>query len=78
MLCGVWLLLLELAFDAYKMRWRSQPSLSALALIADSRQRLAKVSPVEAFRQLLASREYSPECSELLAIYGIETLFLLA
>jgi hypothetical protein len=78
MLCGIWLLLLELAFDAHKIRLRSQPSLSALALIADSRLRLSGVSPVDTFRQLLTSPEYSPECSELLAIYGIETLFLLA
>ena len=78
MLCAVWLLLLELAFDAYKMKLRSQPSVSALTLIADSRKRLSGVSPVEAFSRLLASSDYSPECSELLAIYGIETLFLLA
>lgn len=49
-----------------------------LRLLAIERQALASVSPLASFRALLVTPAYDPEFSKLLAIYGIETLWLLA
>ena len=73
-----WLVLVELALDGHRLEWRPQASAAARALISQARQRLSSVSPFETFRQVLADTEYDPLFSELLALYGIETLGLLA
>jgi hypothetical protein len=39
---------------------------------------LASTSPLDSFKEVLQTTEYVPTFSELLALYGIETLLILA
>jgi len=74
---GAWLLCLQVFVDAWRLRVSRQPSLAATDAIASARRRLSRVSPFETFKELLVSPAYDPLFSELLALYGIETLWLL-
>lgn len=64
--------------DADRLEKRPLASGVAARLIGRQRKLLSEVSPLESFKSLLSQAEYNPEFSELLALYGIETLWLLA
>lgn len=68
-------------FEAYLSGWRltvqEQPTRLAQKEIDRARARLAPVSPLESFKLVLASPDYDPQFSQLLAIYGIEMFVIL-
>lgn len=68
-----------LAVFAENRRWANEarPSLEASNLIARKKRELSECSPIAAFNTALASDDYDPLFSQMLAIYGIETLWLL-
>ncbi len=63
---------------ADKLEKRPLTSRLGAEVIKKERHRLSDVSPLESFKTLLSTPGYDPEFSELLALYGIETLWLLA
>jgi len=73
-----WLAAIQFGLDAWTLPGRVQPSLPAIALLRAKRARLAHLSPIEEFKKLLAEPGYDPTFAELLAVYGLETLWLLA
>lgn len=82
MLMVVSLTLAQIAcFEAYLSGWRltvqEQPTRLAIKEIERARARLAPVSPLESFKSVLASPDYDPQFSQLLAIYGIEMFIIL-
>lgn len=68
-------------FEAYLSGWKltvqEQPTRLAIKEIDRARARLAPVSPLESFKAVLASPDYDPQFSQLLAIYGIEMFVIL-
>lgn len=68
-------------FEAYLSGWRltvdEQPTRLALKEIDRARARLAPVSPLDSFKTVVASPDYDPQFSQLLAIYGIEMFVIL-
>jgi hypothetical protein len=64
--------------DCLALKTHPYPSRLAQALVRLQYERFASVSPVETIRAALLSPEYDPGSSYILALYGIETLWLLA
>lgn len=68
----------ELFSLSYKVGLSEQLSSNGLSLFRRYHKQLRKVSLLEAFAKTLSEPEYNKELSEIVALYGIETLFLLA
>lgn len=71
------LLLIQLLMDAYSVALRQQPTLHAQQQIERTRNQLATVSPIGTLKELLADPDYDETFSRIVAVYGIETLWLL-
>jgi hypothetical protein len=65
---------------AYGLTLRAQqiPSQLGEQKLHEARQRISSLSPVVAFRDMLLSEQYEATFSEIVAIYGIEFLIILA
>lgn len=54
------------------------PSSLGLSLIKDTRQKVGQLRPLDSFKEMLQNPDYDPTFTEVMAIYGLETLFFLA
>jgi hypothetical protein len=68
----------QLVLDAWKLAGTEMPSRIADAYLRDVRHKLKNQRPLDVFKEVLLTTDYEPAFSEILAIYGIETLLLLA
>lgn len=68
----------QLALDAWRLRLEERASAEGEKRLALIRHQLAVLSPLDSFKEVLQTTEYVPTFSELLALYGIETLLILA
>ncbi|MBX9695451.1 MAG: hypothetical protein K2Z81_23905, partial [Cyanobacteria bacterium] len=68
----------DVVFEAGRLSLQECPSPKAELELARLREDLSDTRPYNAFQDFLQSEEYNPKLSRLLAIYGIETLFILA
>ncbi len=68
---------LELALHLRRLDLGFMPTREANRLVLEYRKKLEDVSPFETFKSVLLTKEYDPQFSEILALYGIETLWLL-
>ena len=66
------------AVDCYSIAVRQQPSNVALKEAKDIRSGLARIRPLDTFRSVLSDPNYDVTLSQLVAVYGIETLWLLS
>ena len=72
------LLIAELTFRAIVVATHEQLSEYGKRLVAKYQTQLKTISPLTAFSTMLSAPQYDEQLSEIVAIYGIETLFLLA
>jgi hypothetical protein len=70
-------LVVQLILDAYSVALREQPTLQAQKQIDSTRAQLASVSPIGTLKELLTDPDYDETFSKIVAVYGIETLWLL-
>lgn len=68
----------HLLVESWRLRNQLIPSKNAERAIKSASKRIAHISPLSTFRTMLVSPEYDETFSELLAVYGIETLLFLA
>lgn len=68
---------IQLFLDGWRLGIEERPSTEGERLLALARHELASASPLDSFKEVLQTTEYVPKFSELLAIYGIETLLIL-
>ncbi|MBX9689471.1 MAG: hypothetical protein K2X27_22365 [Candidatus Obscuribacterales bacterium] len=71
-------LIADLFFLFFSVQNNDQLSSIAKLELDEYRKKLRHLSPAEVFAKTLISTDYDQELSEIVAIYGIETLFLLA
>ncbi|MCW5821736.1 MAG: hypothetical protein KIT34_02975 [Cyanobacteria bacterium TGS_CYA1] len=67
----------DFAFEGWKLHIEETPTIEAEKQLAQLQKTFAQSSPLEAFRQVLSSDQYDATFSQLLALYGIETLLVL-
>ena len=67
----------DFIFNGMKLNIDECPTRDAEKQLEQMRQELEQVSPLETFRAMLASPNYDPTFSKILALYGIETLLFL-
>ncbi len=72
------LLFIQLLLDSHNLRWHEFPTGRALGAVKCAKCKIAARSPIQCLRQVLTDPEYDPTFSEVVAIYGIETLWLLS
>jgi Na+/melibiose symporter-like transporter len=68
----------HLMFDSWKMAIEELPSELGITGLKQVRKQLGQQRPLDAFKEVLATTDYQPSFSQLLALYGIEALLLLA
>lgn len=68
---------LELLLRLRRLDLGFTPTREANRLVLAYKKKLENVSPFETFKNVLLTKEYDPQFSEILALYGIETLWLL-
>ena len=68
----------QLALSAWKLATSEMPSRIGEMALKRIRQKLKNDRPLIAFKEVLLTNDYQPTFSELLAIYGIEMLLVLA
>lgn len=68
----------DLLFKALDLSFNDQPSKIALQEIKLLKEDLKEIKPLNSFKEYLDSQVYNPKFSRLIAVYGIETLFILA
>ena len=68
----------DLLFKALDLSFNDQPSKIALHEIRLLKEDLKEIKPLNSFKEYLDSQVYNPKFSRLIAVYGIETLFILA
>ncbi|MBI1269004.1 hypothetical protein GC174_01080 [bacterium] len=68
----------DLLFKALDLSFNDQPSASAREEIRLLKEDLREIKPLNSFKEYLDSQVYNPKFSRLIAVYGIETLFILA
>jgi hypothetical protein len=73
-----WLPIVQIGFDIHKLQFGVQPSPAANAVLHEYREKLSDLSPLQTFNGMLSNPQYDPLFSEILALYGIETLWILA
>jgi len=69
--------IIQAVLDWHSLTTRDHASTMAVKLIAEAHRRIAATSPLERLKEMLTDPNYEPQFSETLAIYGIETLWLL-
>ncbi len=69
--------LLSILVEVYWSKMSVKLSSAGEEVVADHRRALADTNVVEAFKSFLSDAKYSEKVSELLAVYGYETLWLL-
>ncbi len=67
----------DFAFEGWKLHIEETPTIEAQKQLASLQKTFAHKSPLESFKSVLSSDQYDPIFSELLALYGIETLLVL-
>lgn len=67
----------DLIFNAIDLNMNDYPTRAARAELDNLREDLKELTPLDSFKEFLDSQEYNPRFSKLIAIYGIETLFIL-
>lgn len=71
-----------IVFDLFllscNVKLNDQTSSEGQLQLAITQQNLKKVSLIDSFSETLTTAEYNQQLSEIVAIYGVETLFLLA
>jgi hypothetical protein len=72
-----WLPIAQVIADWYHMKWHPQPTNMGERLVDNRSKELSTLSPLQSLRNMLASEQYDPVFCELLAMYGIETLWIL-
>jgi hypothetical protein len=73
-----WLPIVQMGFDIHKLQFGVQPSPAANAVLHEYREKLSELSPLQTFSGMLSNPQYDPLFSEILALYGVETLWILA
>lgn len=68
----------ELLAQSLDIGLNDYPTERARKELEQVKQELKDLKPLDSFKELLESDEYNPELSKLLAVYGVETLFILA
>jgi len=68
----------QLVLDSWKLAGTEMPSRIGEAGLSNVRHQLKNQRPLEVFKEVLLTKDYEPAFSEILAVYGIETLLLLA
>ncbi len=68
----------QMYIDSWRLKLEERPSVEGQRRLALIRHELASTSPLDSFKEVLQTTEYVPTFSELLALYGIETLLILA
>ncbi len=63
--------------DGWRLQIEERPTLEGERHLAALRHELASTSPLDSFKEVLLTTDYVPTFSELLALYGIETLLIL-
>lgn len=71
-------LVARLAQDWHGLTLHEQPTLIAEQQIREAHTTLSHVSPLQSFSRLCGDDKYDPTFSQLVAYYGIETLWLLS
>ncbi|HEY9786031.1 MAG TPA: hypothetical protein V6D17_11555 [Candidatus Obscuribacterales bacterium] len=69
--------LAHIAFKAWHLTVEERATERGEHLLELAQKRLAGLSPLECFKKLLTTSEYDPTFSEVMAVYGPETLILL-
>jgi hypothetical protein len=64
--------------DWHGLAWTEQPTILAQSRMAEAKETLAKTSPLGSLTALMGDPDYDPTFSQLVAYYGIETLWLLS
>ncbi|HEY9730656.1 MAG TPA: hypothetical protein V6C89_02005 [Drouetiella sp.] len=64
--------------DGWRLNIEERPTARGLRQLSQRRHELASTSPLDSFKEVLQTTDYVPTFSELLALYGIETLLILA
>lgn len=67
----------DFAFEGWKLHIEETPTPEAEKQLALLQKTFSNISPLESFRTVLSSDLYDPTFSQLLALYGIETLLVL-
>ena len=68
----------RLMLDVHHLLVNETPSAGAQQMLRHTQARLAEASPLSSFGKVLSDPEYDATFSELVALYGIETLWLLS
>lgn len=69
---------IQLILDQYKLVVNECPSTRAVDAVKLTKNRMASTSPLACFRETLTDGEYNRSFSDIVAIYGIDTLWLLS
>lgn len=67
----------DFAFEGWKLHIEETPTPEAEKQLALLQKTFSQTSPLDSFRAVLSSDKYDPTFSQLLALYGIETLLVL-
>lgn len=67
----------DLLFGAIDLNLNDYPTKAARAELKTLKEDLKELTPLDSFKEYLDSQEYNPRFSKLIAVYGIETLFIL-
>lgn len=67
----------QIFIDGWRLQIEERPTAEGERQLALVRHELAATSPLDSFKEVLQTTEYVPTFSELLALYGIETLLIL-
>lgn len=67
----------DFAFEGWKLHIEETPTPEAEKQLALLQKTFSHTSPLDSFRAVLSSDKYDPTFSQLLALYGIETLLVL-
>lgn len=67
----------QVFIDGWRLNLEERASAEGARQLSRVRQELAATSPLDSFKEVLLTTDYVPTFSELLAIYGIETLLIL-
>ncbi len=68
----------QVFIDGWRIQIEERPTTEGERQLSLVRHELATTSPLDSFKDVLQTTEYVPTFSELLALYGIETLLILA
>ncbi len=67
----------QIFIDGWRIQIEERPTAEGQRQLSLVRHELASTSPLDSFKEVLQTTEYVPTFSELLALYGIETLLIL-